>query len=123
MNKKLKVAILDSYIPDFQKYSDFLEIIYFQKFAKMKEFMSKYATQGSSVIGLLSPAWKNLNIEKKHFITFDNLKEAEEHLLKIYNQITTNQQSIPNKRLEILRRFKGIAKPNIEISEDEWYLQ
>lgn len=122
MNKKLKVAVLDYYIPNFQGYTSFLDIIYFSKFAKMKEFMVENNKQNITV-GLLDSTWKNLEIGTGNFIISNDLKEIEKELLKIYNQNFIGQTSIPNKRLGVLKKFKGIAKPNIEISEEEWYLQ
>ncbi|WP_143090944.1 hypothetical protein [Thermoflexibacter ruber] len=77
----------------------------------------------NAVIGILDSLWKNLKIENGNFIITDNLKEIEKQLLKIYYQKIDNQKRMPNNRLEVLRKFKGIAKSNIEISEDEWYLQ
>lgn len=122
MNNKLQVAVLDNYTYNFQKCNSFVDIIYFPRFAKMKEFMAKN-DEPNAVVGILDSSWKNLKIENGNFIISNDVKEIEKQLLKIYSQIFANQQVVSNKRLEILRKFKGIAKPNIEISEDEWYLQ
>ncbi|GAB4465047.1 MAG: hypothetical protein OHK0057_01150 [Thermoflexibacter sp.] len=122
MNNKLKVAVLDNYTPNFQEYNSFIDIIYFPKFAKMKEFMAK-DDEPNAVVGILDSSWKNLKIENGNFIISSDVKEIKKQLLKIYYQKIDNQKRMPNNRLEVLRKFKGITKPNIEISEDEWYLQ
>jgi hypothetical protein len=100
----------------------FGDIIYFSKFAKMKEFMGKNDKQ-NTIVGLLDSSWKNLKTENVNFIISNDVKEIAKQLLKIYNQIFANQQVVPNKRIESLEKFKGIAKSDVEISEDECYLQ